>query len=128
MKRYSGGFRKLIAWQEAMNLVVGIYAVTKTFPKEEMFHLVNQIRRASTSVTANLAEGSAMSSQKHRNSYYERAKGSAVEVENFVEASFQLKYISKQQYEELIDHVSRVIYLIHKLITSVSVPSMVTDL
>ena len=117
-RTYKKGYRNLIAWQEAKKLTTKIYAVTRKFPKEEQYHLVSQLRRAATSIMANLAEGSAMSTKVHRNAFYTRARGSAVEVDNFVELCWELRLMQEQEYADLIDHVARVIYLITKLIYS----------
>jgi len=112
---YKDGFRKLIAWQEAKNLALKVYVVTKKFPKNEQFGLVSQLRRAASSIMANLAEGSAMPTKAHRESYYARARGSTIEVDNFSELSFGLHYLSQEEYEDLSGHAARVSYLITKL-------------
>lgn len=111
-RTYTEGYRKLIAWQEAKKLTLKIYEVTRGFPREEQFHLVPQLRRAASSVMVNLAEGSAMPTKAHRSVYYARARASAVEVDNFIELSFALKYLAREQHDDLLDHVARVTYLI----------------
>ncbi len=112
---FAKGFRELIAWQEAKKLAIKVYEITRKFPKEELFGIVSQLRRASSSVMANLAEGSAMPTKAHRDSFYVRARGSATEVDNFCELSFELKFISKEEFEDLCDHCRRVIYLVTRL-------------
>ena len=118
VKTATSGFRTLIVWQEAKKLTCTIYKITKNFPEEERFHLVPQMRRAATSSMANLAEGSAMKTASHRNSYYTRAKGSVIEVDNFAELALELEYIAPEDYEMIIDHCGRLAYLIEKLIKS----------
>ena len=117
-RRYNSGFRTLVVWQEAMKLTLHIYEVTKNFPKEELFHLVSQLRRAASSIAANIAEGSAMPTKAHRDSFYARARGSTVEVDTFVELSFGLKYLQEKQANELQDHCARLTYLLTKLMNS----------
>ena len=117
-RKYENGYRKLIAWQEAKALTLKIYAITKQFPSEEKFGMTSQMRRASSSTMANLAEGSAMTSKAHRSSFYERARGSAVEVDNFVELAFNLAYITEEECDDLCDHAARVSYLITQMIKS----------
>ncbi len=114
-RNYGGGFRKLIAWREAKALTLKIYKITKKFPREEQFGLISQMRRAASSTMANLAEGSAMSTKAHRDSYYMRARGSAVEVDNFLELSFELEYMTNAEFEDLSGHTGRVIFLITQL-------------
>ena len=67
---------------------------------------------------ANLAEGSAMTTKEHRNSYYVRAKGPVTEVDNFAELCLELKYIEKAMYDDLVGHCARLAYLIERLISS----------
>lgn len=117
-RKCTEGFRKLIAWQEAKSLTLKIYEITKKFPPEERFYLVQQLRRASSSIMANLAEGSAMPTKAHQISFYSRAKGSTVEVDNFIELSFDLKYVSQEEYDDIVDHCARIIHLISRLIKS----------
>ncbi|MFH1443967.1 MAG: four helix bundle protein [Candidatus Peregrinibacteria bacterium] len=112
------GFRRLIIWQEAKKLALKIYGVTKAFPKEEQFHLVTQIRRAATSIMANIAEGSAMQTRAHRDAFYGRARGSVAEVDAFIELSSDLDLISKADANDIADHCARLSYLLTQLLKS----------
>lgn len=114
-RTFTQGHRKLIAWQEAKSLTLKIYGVTQEFPPKEQFGITSQMRRASSSAMANLAEGSAMTTKPHRNSFYERARGSVIEVDNFMELSFELHYCTKEQFEDIADHAARLSYLITQL-------------
>jgi len=120
-RTYKGGFRQLIAWQEAKKLTLKIYKLTENFPDKEKFNLISQLQKAASSAMANLAEGSAMKTREHRNKYYNDARGSVVEVDNFIELSFELHYISEEEYIDLCDHAARLTYLITKLRESGSV-------
>lgn len=75
-------FTKLAAWREGHALVLLIYRVTKTFPREELFGLVSQIRRAAVSITSNIAEGFSRASYKEKIQFYTMALGSLTELEN----------------------------------------------
>jgi len=75
-------FTDLRAWQEGHTLVLAVYKVTKDFPKEELFGLTNQIRRAVVSVTSNIAEGFTRYSSKEKNQFYFVCLGSLAEVQN----------------------------------------------
>ena len=68
MKSHS--FEQLIVWQKAHSYVLAIYKITKQYPKEELFCLVNQMRRAAASITANIAEGYAKISSKDKLRFY----------------------------------------------------------
>jgi four helix bundle protein len=114
-RKYTNGFRKLIAWKEAKLLTVKIYTLTKKFPLHEQSNLISQLRRAASSSMANIAEGSAMPTKAHRQSFYMRARGSAVEVDNFAELSFELHYLSEKEASDVTDHVARLSYLLTKL-------------
>jgi four helix bundle protein len=74
-------YRDLRVWQEAMNLAEFVYKATKTFPKEEMFGLASQIRRAATSVPANIAEGYGRDNTGSYCQFLRIAQGSLKEVE-----------------------------------------------
>jgi len=72
---------KLDVWNKAIEFVVAVYRVTESFPKEEKFGLTSQIRRASVSIPANIAEGAARKSPKEFAHFLSNAQGSASEVE-----------------------------------------------
>jgi len=114
-RRFTKGFRELIAWREAKALTLNVYRLTSNFPKEEIFGVTNQLRRASSSIMANLAEGSAMPTKAHRDSYYFRARASTTEVDNFSELAFALRYITEEEFDDLSDHCARIVSLITRL-------------
>ena len=116
LRKCTEGFRKLIVWKEAKALTVKTYRITTKFPKDELFGLTNQMRRAAASAMSNIAEGSAMPTHAHRHSYYSRAKGSVAEVDSFSDLSLDLGYITQEEYSDLVDHCARLIHLINKLI------------
>ena len=74
-------YKDLIAWQKAMDLVCLIYETTKTFPKEELYGLTNQIRRAAVSVPSNIAEGHSRKSSAEYKNFLSIARGSLAEIE-----------------------------------------------
>ncbi|MDD5750968.1 MAG: four helix bundle protein [Candidatus Peribacteraceae bacterium] len=117
-RRLDSGFRKLIAWQEAKALTLAIYRCTKTFPKEELFGMISQMRRAACSVMANIAEGSGMPTKVHRNSYFQRARGSVAEMDNFIELALVLQFLTPTDATRLIDHCARTSYLLTRMIQS----------
>ena len=86
-------FKDLIVWQEAMNLVEIIYLQTRTFPKEEMYGLTSQIRRAAVSIPANIAEGNARKSRKEYLQYLSIATGSIAELETHIMIACRLNFL-----------------------------------
>ena len=117
-RKVTGGFRKLIVWQAAKKLALKMYEITKKLPKEEQYHLVQQLRRAASSIMANIAEGSAMQTKVHRDSYFVRARGSTAEVDSFIELACDLQLVSASIAEDIQDHCARLSYLLTKLIGS----------
>lgn len=93
--------KKLDVWQLAVKLVSTIYKITSKYPKEELFGLTNQTRRASTSISANIAEGSSRKSLVERKRFYEISRSSLVEVDNHIEAAKELGFLSNESLNEL---------------------------
>jgi four helix bundle protein len=87
--------RDLRAWQDAVLLVEAVYRDTATFPKEELFGLTSQMRRAAVSVPANIAEGAARATPKELAHFLAIARGSLSELDTLIEISVRLGYIDK---------------------------------
>ncbi|MDI6768966.1 MAG: four helix bundle protein [Anaerolineales bacterium] len=87
------GFRKLLVWQRAHQLVLSIYKLTETFPKSELFGLTSQMRRAAVSVPANIAEGYAAGGKGQFARYLNIAQGSLAEVEYYLILTHDLKWV-----------------------------------
>ena len=99
-------FEDLLVWQKAHKYVLNIYRVTKGFPKEEMFGLVNQMRRASASITANIAEGFVRTGNREKLRFYNISQGSLEETKNFLILSKDLGYISSSVKDDLYAQAS----------------------
>lgn len=87
-------FEKLEVWKEARILVKQIFKYTKLFPKEEIFSLTSQLRRAAISICSNIAEGSGRETVKDKASFYTIAYGSLMELLNQLIISVDLDYLS----------------------------------
>jgi four helix bundle protein len=98
--------RSLKAWQQAIELVEHIYAETREFPKEELFGLTAQMRRAAVSVPANIAEGAARSGTKELVRFLSIAAASLSELDTHVEIAHRLGYLKDDSLIEEIDTVS----------------------
>jgi four helix bundle protein len=90
------GFERLEVWQRAMDFAGQVYEITKAFPRDEMFGLTNQLRRASVSVAANIAEGASRSSRKDQARFFEIAYGSLNEVVTMLYISRSQNYITEE--------------------------------
>lgn len=95
------GYRDLECWQKADDLVVEIYRVTKQFPKEEIYGLASQMRRASVSVAANIAEGSARQHRKEYIQFLYLAQSSLTELGYYIHLAWRLNYIKEETYKQL---------------------------
>ena len=93
-------YRKLKVYQQALLQVKNIYALTATFPSNEIYGLTNQIRRAAISIPSNIAEGMGRFSIKERIHFLEIANGSLLETMCQLEIAQQLGYISNDQFSE----------------------------
>lgn len=96
-------FTDLKTWQEGHNLVLLIYRITKQFPKEELYSLVDQMRRAASSVTANLAEGFGRQGYKEKIQFYYLSHGSLLELKNFILIARDVGYLDKKDFEVIIE-------------------------
>lgn len=110
-------FEDLIVWQKAINLSVEVYKVTFKFPKEEIFGLTSQIRRASNSVSLNISEGSVKSTKTFINQL-SIAHGSAAEVLSASILSKELGFIDAEDLLLLRDLVSEITKMLNSLISA----------
>jgi len=94
-------FSDLIVWQEGHKLVLLIYKITHTFPKDEIYGLANQLRRAAVSITSNVAEGFCRKSFKEKIQFYYVALGSLSEVKNQILIARDLSYISSNVFDSI---------------------------
>lgn len=92
-------FTDLNVWREGHKLVILVYRATKLFPKEETYSLIDQMRRAAASITANIAEGFGRQTYKEKVQFYYMAKGSLSEVKNFILIAKDIGYLSLAEYK-----------------------------
>lgn len=98
----------LDVWKKAVDLTVAVYKVTEGFPRDERFGLTSQIRRASVSIAANIAEGAGRKSTREFLNFLSIAQGSASEVETELLISFRLSYLNKEMFEDLMMKFSEI--------------------
>ena len=117
-ERDEKGFRKLLVWQRAHELVLSIYKMTEKFPKSEMFGLTSQMRRAAVSISANIAEGQGAGTKPQFVRYLDIARGSLSEVEYYLVLSKDLQYMTPEKYKETEALRGEVGFLLYRLILS----------
>ncbi|RYY87574.1 MAG: four helix bundle protein [Chitinophagaceae bacterium] len=95
------GHTKKPVYTSARKVVIETYKATKDFPADERFALVQQIRRAATSVHLNIAEGCSRKSEAERKRYFEVSRGSLIEVDAALDVAEDLDYVNKEKVSEL---------------------------
>lgn len=116
-----GNYKELDVWQMAMTLVEDVYKCTRTFPKEELFGLTSQVRRAAISIPSNIAEGASRAGPKEFLQFLHIARGSASELET------QLLLAERLGYLPAPDDVMATLISVKKLINGL-IRSLKTDL
>lgn len=105
-------YQELIVWRRAMELVELVYQPTKQFPREELYGLTSQIRRAAVSIPSNIAEGQARKSTAEFRNFLSIAQGSRAELETQLLIAVRLKYLTQEQTEPCmawLDEISRML-------------------
>jgi len=113
MKEYS--FEKLNVWKDSITLVKDIYQITDTFPDNEKFGLTNQLRRASVSISSNLAEGTSRKTNKDKAHFTTIAFSSSMEVLNQLIISKELNFISENNYSALRVKIEKITNMLNAL-------------
>ncbi|MBA4137141.1 MAG: diversity-generating retroelement protein bAvd family protein [Opitutus sp.] len=94
-------YREIKAWQKGHELTLAIYAATQRFPREELFGLTSQMRRAASSVPANIAEGCGRDGDAELKRFLNIALGSACELDYFIQLATDLKHLDRLTAEKL---------------------------
>ncbi len=110
-------YRDLEAWQLGMTFVEDVYALTRSFPREELFGLTSQLRRAAVSIPSLVAEGHRQSTRTYRD-YVVRALGSHAECETQLELALRLEFADARLIEPVTTLATRVGQVLHGLLRS----------
>ena len=116
-------YRDLIVWQKAIDLVVEVYGVTKSFPETERYGLTSQMRRAAVSIPANIAEGYA---RKHRQEYTQFIRvafASGAELETHLVIAKRLGYIPQSSYDHIESLLTEIMKMLNKFIVTLQTKS-----
>jgi four helix bundle protein len=114
-KMYIFSFEKLEVWKESILLVKSIYELTDNFPDTEKFGLISQLRRASTSISSNLAEGTSRSTNKDKAHFTTLSFSSAMEVLNQLIIAKELNFINEKDYMGIRKQISKITNMLNSL-------------
>jgi four helix bundle protein len=112
--------RKLAAWKLSVNLAIGVYSTTARFPKEELYGLVNQARRAAVSVPSNIAEGAARQTKREFLNFLHIAQGSLSELDTQLEIARRLAFLAETSWRELDSRMVQIDKMLTGLIRHVA--------
>ena len=99
-------FTDLNVWREGHKLVIMVYKLTREFPKAETYSLIDQMRRAVSSITANIAEGFGRQTYKEKLQFYYVAQGSLTELKNFILISRDVDYLDTRNFDLLVNQAN----------------------
>ena len=108
--------KKLDVWKLSVDLIAEIYSITGNFPKEELFGLTSQLRRAAISVASNIAEGASRKSKIERKRFFEISRSSLVEIDTQLEISSVLNLITIQQTNSINEMLNKLFAKITRLL------------
>jgi four helix bundle protein len=120
MDKKISGYRDLRVWQSGYELTLELYLLTKKFPKEESFGLVSQMRRAASSIPANIAEGYERNHRKEYLQFLHIAKGSLGELDTYLLLAKDLGYISAVEFDRVYAMRRETVKMLYGLIKSLS--------
>jgi len=112
-------YKDLLVWQKSHEFVISIYKLLSEFPKEETYNLVSQIKRASTSIPANIAEGAGRFTPKYFAHFLQNALGSSHEIEYLILLSKDLGYMNINVYTIHVQHINEIKAMLISLIKKV---------
>jgi four helix bundle protein len=111
-------YRELIAWQKAMDFTAEVYRATRSFPKEELYGVTSQLRRASVSIPSNIAEGQGRQTTGEFRQFLGHARGSLLETETQILLSERLEYLDHRTAESLLNQAAEVGRILNGLMSS----------
>ena len=116
-------FHQLSVWQKSHQFTLDVYTLTRAYPKEELFGLTSQIRRSSSSIATNIAEGCGRGSDADFGRFLQMAMGAASESEYQILLSFDLNYIDENQYKQMNAKVTEIKRMLSSLISKTKADS-----
>lgn len=111
-------FKELLVWQRSIDFVTEIYRTTEAFPKDEIYGLISQIRRAAVSIPSNIAEGNSRRSKPDYLQFLKIARGSCAEIETQLIISKNLGFLNEDDYLKLNQQIIEISKMLNGLINS----------
>lgn len=112
--------RDLIVWRKSMDLVVLVYRASEGLPRHELYGLTSQIRRAASSIPANIAEGQGRRSKTEFRQFLGNARGSILELDTHLELALRLNYLTQTQYDRINEQLLEVSRILNGLLRSLT--------
>ena len=112
------GYKDLIVWQRSMELVVAVYQLTDDFPRQEIYGLISQLRRAAVSIPSNIAEGRRRGGKKEFRQFLLISYGSGAELETQIEIAKRLKFSDSLNFTKVDGLLSEVMKMLNKITCS----------
>lgn len=116
-KKKIESYHDLIVWQKGIELVKDIYSITKNFPREELYGLTSQIRRAAISIPSNIAEGWGRGTTKNYLQFLQISRGSLFELETQIIIANKQDYVNQENCSNIIDKINELGRMLNALIT-----------
>jgi len=116
----SHSYRDLLVWQKSMALVKAIYRVTRSFPKDEVYGLSPQMRRAAVSIPCNVAEGQGRMSKREFKQFLALSRGSVLELETQVQIAADLGFLSSENTKRLIGNTEELLRMLNGVMKSLA--------
>ena len=113
-------FRKLSVYNKALDFIDAVYKLAGGFPKDEQFGLTSQLKRAANSICCNIAEGNGRYHKKDFAQFLRVALGSSLECSSLLDIAFKLSFISKADYDKLVEQCAEIGKMLNGLISSLS--------
>jgi four helix bundle protein len=107
-------------WQKAHEVVLQVYEMTREFPESEKYGIISQMRRASISVTSNIAEGFGRHTSKDKIRFYRNARGSCYEIESQAYAARDLNYLNPKSFAKLCQALGDIVLELNKIMKTLS--------
>lgn len=110
--------KNMDVWKVSIQISTDIYKITNSFPRHELYGLTSQLRRASVSISSNIAEGAARSSSKERRRFYEIARSSLVEIDTQLEIAEKLNYMADDNEGDIEEKLNHTFAMLSNLMKS----------
>jgi four helix bundle protein len=110
--------KRLNIWAKVVELIKNVYKITSEFPREELYGIVSQMRRAAISIASNIAEGCARKSNQEKIQFFTVSRGSLSELDAQLEISLSLDFINKDEYKKINEELDEISRMLQGLINS----------